>query len=96
MSPGYRQNTKVNDALECHWVSIRARLRAQLGDGLYDSWFSRLDLLSVNDGEVTLIAPTHFIKTWIELYHLHRLETELRAEFGAIRRISLLHRSPAA
>ena len=89
-------NTKADGALERQWESIRERLRLQLGDALYNSWFSRLELVSVDGGIVTLMAPTHFIKTWIERHHLHRLEAEFRKEFDGICRISLLHEPPKA
>ena len=95
MPAGDEQNIKIDGALERHWESIRDRLRVQLGDPLYQSWFSRLDLVSVDGGDVTLMAPTHFIKTWIELHHLPRLEAEFRAELGGLRRVSILHRTPA-
>ena len=95
MPAGDEQNTKIDDALERQWNSIRERLRVQLGDPLYQSWFSKLDLVSMDGGDVTLMAPTHFIKTWIELHHLRRIEAEFQNEFGGARRILILHRAPA-
>jgi len=87
---------KLDDPLEGHWRNIRARIRAQLGDELYRSWFSRLELLGRDGAEAKLSAPTNFMKTWIELHYLSLLQAEFGIEAVGVQRISIAVRASPA
>lgn len=89
MSEGNHSITELEDAQKRRWKKIQARLRAQLGEHLYDAWFRRLEFQAMDGGEATLIAPTSFMKMWIEDHYLDRLQAEVSAEFGDIRQISI-------
>ena len=93
MSGTKRSFTDLDAAQISQWEHIRSHLRAELGMELYDSWFGRLEPRGGDDGEVMLIAPTNFMKTWIERHHMDRVEAALQAEPGGIRRISLTARA---
>ena len=93
MSEGNHSITELEDAQKRRWKRIQARLRAQLGERLYDAWFSRLEFQAMDSGEATLIAPTSFMKMWIDDHYLDRLQAEVSAEFGDIRQISIAVRA---
>ena len=96
MSGGDHLITELDGVQRCHWAQIRARLRAELGEELYNSWLSRLELRGVDDGEATLIAPTNFMKKWINKHYLDRLEAEFQVEFGDISRVSMAVQASSA
>lgn len=47
------------------WNRSCRRLRAELGEDVFSSWFGRLELDSVRDGVAHLSVPTRFLKSWI-------------------------------
>lgn len=47
------------------WTRVRSRLRAEVGDDVYSSWFARMDLEAIEEGTVRLSVPTRFLKSWI-------------------------------
>jgi len=97
MSGGDRSIIELDGARKRHWENIQARLRAQLGERLFISWFSRLEFRAIDSGEAMLVAPTNFMKIWIEQHYLDLLQAEFLLEFGDIRRISIAVRaSPSA
>ena len=93
MSEGNHSITELEDAQKRRWKKIQARLRAQLGERLYNSWFSRLEFQALDGEEATLIAPTNFMKMWIDEHYLDRLQAEFSLEFGDIRQISIAVRA---
>ena len=93
MSEGNHSITELEDAQKRRWKRIQARLRAQLGERLYDAWFSRLEFQAMDGGEATLIAPPSFMKMWIDDHYLDRLQAEVLAEFGDIHQISIAVRA---
>ena len=45
------------------WLRVKERLRAEVGDDIYSSWFARMDLETTEDGAVRLSVPTRFLKS---------------------------------
>ena len=48
------------------WRRCCRRLRAELGEDVFSSWFGRLELDGVRDGVAQLSVPTRFLKSWIQ------------------------------
>ncbi|WP_246529349.1 chromosomal replication initiator protein DnaA [Microvirga zambiensis] len=83
------------------WARVKRRLRAELGEDIFASWFGRLELDSVVEGCAYLTVPTRFLKSWIESHYADRVLAVYRAEAGEVERISIgvrntLGRDPAA
>ncbi|WP_159731367.1 chromosomal replication initiator protein DnaA [Methylosinus sp. Ce-a6] len=76
------------------WERARGRLRAELGEAVYNSWFARLELESVKDGAALLTVPTKFLKSWIQSHYADRIRTRLCAEFSSLEHIVIDVRSP--
>lgn len=49
-----------------HWQRVQARLRAELGEDVYSSWFSSAMFETAENGHVELSVATRFLKHWIE------------------------------
>nr|WP_246333175.1 chromosomal replication initiator protein DnaA [Aureimonas mangrovi] len=58
---------------------VNARLKAQLGQDIFASWFQRMKLEQVGRGVVLVSVPTAFLKTWIN-GHYRELLTGIFAE----------------
>lgn len=71
------------------WSRVKRRLRAELGEDVYTSWFARLEVEEVQDGCARLTVPTRFLKSWIEAHYADRVLALYRAEHPGIERIIL-------
>lgn len=72
-----------------HWDRVKKRLRAELGDDVFSSWFARVDLEEHSDGTVRLSVPTRFLKQWIQSHYNERLMGLWQRECENVRRIEL-------
>ncbi len=70
-----------------------ARLKAQVGQDVYASWFARLKLHSVSKSVVRLTVPTTFLKSWINNRYLELITTIFQAEDKEILKVEILVRS---
>ncbi len=77
------------------WERVRLRLRAELGDAIYDSWFTRLELEGVDGGGVHLTVPTKFLKSWMQTHYLDRVKARIATEFASVDRVTIELRSPS-
>lgn len=71
------------------WNRVKKKLRAELGDDVFSSWFARVDLEEHNDGTVRLSVPTRFLKQWIQSHYNERLMGLWQRECGNVHRIEL-------
>jgi hypothetical protein len=62
------------------WDRVRRRLRAELGEDVFSSWFARVDLEGVTADVVRLSVPTLFLKGWITSHYGERLPWHLLAQ----------------
>ncbi|ADZ68440.1 chromosomal replication initiator protein DnaA [Polymorphum gilvum] len=72
-----------------HWNRVKKRLRAELGDDVFSSWFARVDLEEHCDGTVRLSVPTRFLKQWIQSNYRDRLMGLWQRECEGVHRIEL-------
>ncbi len=71
------------------WLRVRSRMRGELGDSTFNSWFKHLRVHYFTRGRLTLEVPEHFIQEWIEANYLKRLLGHWRAENSHVRRIAM-------
>ncbi len=83
----------MSNAEQDGWSRVRGRLRAEVGDDVYSSWFARMDLEAVENGTVRLSVPTRFLKSWIQSHYAERVLTCWQAEDTNVSRIELIVRS---
>src|SRR5579871_4698502 len=75
------------------WRRCCDRLRAELGEDVFNSWFGRIELEEANGGQARLSVPTRFLKSWIDTHYLSQIATSLSAEIGPIARVLINVRS---
>src|SRR5208283_952256 len=75
------------------WRRCCERLRAELGEDVFNSWFGRLELESLAGGQARLSVPTRFLKSWIDTHYVGHITTALTGELGPIARIVVSVRS---
>ena len=83
----------MTNADQENWVRVKARLRAEVGDDIFSSWFARMDLESLDDGAVRLSVPTRFLKSWIQSHYAERVLACWQAEQEQVGRVELIVRS---
>jgi len=61
------------EAIEAVWARLRTRLRAELGEDVFNSWFPRMEVVEAFDGTVHLSVPTKFLKSWVGSHYRDKL-----------------------
>ena len=75
------------------WDRICRRLRAELGEEVFTSWFGRLELDRIANGVAQLSVPTKFLKSWIQSHYLDRMLAVIGAEAGDVKALAIGIRS---
>ncbi len=68
---------------------VRARLRAQVGEDIFNSWFARLELEEIVDGKAHLSVPTRFLCSWIQSNYADKILEVFKSENSEIGRLHL-------
>lgn len=76
------------------WDRVRHRLKTDLGDAVYNSWFTRLELERIDGGAVHLTVPTKFLKSWVQSHYAPRIKARVATEFSKVERVVIDVRSP--
>jgi chromosomal replication initiator protein len=71
-------------SLKQKWQRVSGRLKAELGDDLFTSWFGRMDAEDFGQSRLVVSVPTRFLKSWIETHYVARLQKAAETEFGAL------------
>ena len=66
------------------WDRVAQRLRAELGEDLYTSWFARMEIEDLDSARLTVSVPTRFLKSWIETHYISKLQKIGEAELGSL------------
>ncbi len=75
------------------WARVKGRLKAEVGDDIFSSWFARMDLEAVENDTVRLSVPTRFLKSWVQSHYGDRVLSCWQAEENSVQRIELTVRS---
>lgn len=75
------------------WDRVRRRLRAELGEDVFSSWFGRLELVDIIDRTANFTVPTRFLKSWIQSHYADRLKTLVIEEIAGVADIQIAIRS---
>lgn len=68
---------------------VRARLRAQVGEDIFNSWFARLELEEIVDDKAHLSVPTRFLCSWIQSNYADKILEVFKSENAEIGRLHL-------
>jgi chromosomal replication initiator protein len=75
------------------WNRARERLKSNVGDDIFNSWFARMELEAIEADTVRVSVPTRFLKSWVQSHYAERLLTCLQDELATIARVELTVRS---
>ncbi len=75
------------------WSRVQDRLKAEVGEDIFSSWFARMNLEAVENETARLSVPTKFLKSWIHSHYSDRLLICWQAEETSVQRIEISVRS---
>jgi chromosomal replication initiator protein len=75
------------------WQRVCRRLRAELGEDVFNSWFGRLELDEIQDDIARLSVPTKFLKSWIQSHYTDRIVTALASEVVGVASLAIAVRT---
>ena len=75
------------------WDRICRRLRGELGEEVFTSWFGRLELDGIVAGVAHLSVPTKFLKSWIQSHYMDRMFAIVASEVAEVKTIAIGIRS---
>jgi len=81
-------NSAPQTDLDGLWTQISSALRAELGDGVFDRWFSTLRLAGADAVGVALVIPNSIYQVWIESNYGSQLQAALMTVFGGRRKVA--------
>lgn len=89
---GMRQRTAralTKDGLLKNWERISQRLRAELGEELYASWFARMEPEEVVGSKLVVSLPTRFLQNWVRTHYYDKLLKIVDSEIGDIEAVTV-------
>ncbi|HVY51165.1 MAG TPA: chromosomal replication initiator protein DnaA [Devosia sp.] len=66
---------------------VRARLRAAVGEDVFNSWFARLELEEIVDDKAHLSVPTRFLCSWIQSNYAEKILETFKSETPHVKRL---------
>ena len=72
------------------WNRVLGRMRREVGETAYRSWFGSMTVERVAGGEGVIAVPTRFLRDWVTTHYADRLLALWRSENQAVRRISFI------
>jgi chromosomal replication initiator protein len=75
------------------WNRVKDRLRFDLGEDIFSSWFIRMEFESMDKESVRLSVPTRFLRKWVESHYADRVLAQWQVEEPTITRLELSVRS---
>ena len=75
--------------LQKKWDKIDQRLRAELGEELFASWFARMEPEEVVGAKLVVSLPTRFLQNWVRTHYYDRLLKIVDAVYGDIDTITV-------
>jgi len=81
--------------IEESWNRCCQRLRAEVGEDVFTSWFGSLQLEEVVAGRAQFSVSTRFLKSWIESHYQDKILAALEAEIGGVAAVQVAVRTAA-
>ncbi len=81
-------------SIEHKWRRIQSRLRAELGEDVFTSWFGRVELESYDGRVVQVSVPTKFLRNWLQSHYSERFLACCGTELTGVNRLEFRVRQP--
>ena len=69
------------------WRRVKERLRAEVGEDIFQSWFTRMELDGIEDVTARLSVPTRFLKSWIQSHYIDRVLVCWQSEVAEVQKV---------
>ena len=66
-------NPQLPEHSQHHWTQVKTRLRAEVGEDIFSSWFARIELDGIAGDTVSLSVPTRFLRSWIQSHYAEKV-----------------------
>jgi chromosomal replication initiator protein len=76
------------------WARVKSRLRAELGEDVFASWFRGVELERVDEEVVHLTVATRFLRNWLRSHYYDFVLRLARAEWDSVERVEFRVRQP--
>jgi len=76
------------------WERARERMRVEVGNQKYETWFSALELLRREANVLHLTMPTKFLRNWMNQHYLELIRARIAAEFRGVDKVIIEVRTP--
>jgi chromosomal replication initiator protein len=76
------------------WGRVKSRLRAELGEDVFASWFRGVELERLDEGCVHLTVATRFLRNWLRSHYYEFVLRLLRSEWAEVERVEFRVRQP--
>lgn len=80
-------NSGHDEGLEALWTQISSALRAELGEGIYDRWFSTLQPAGLDASRIVFLIPNSIYQVWIESNYASQVQAALISVLGGKRKL---------
>ena len=85
---------KSNSDITKNWERVRQRLRAELGEEVYSSWFGRVEPEGLHDGLLQMSVPTKFLQKWLSGHYAAKVLSTWKNELPDVTSLEFLLRGP--
>ena len=65
-----------------HWQAVLQKLSSQVGQQSYETWFSRMEVLRFDAGEIELGVANRFIREWVSDHYLTQIREAIEEVTG--------------
>jgi chromosomal replication initiator protein len=76
------------------WVRVKSRLRAELGEDVYASWFGGVELERTDENKLYLSVATRFLRNWLRSHYYDLVLHRCREEWPLVEAVEFSVRQP--
>ena len=76
------------------WARVKSRLRGELGEDVFASWFRGVELEKVDSEVAHLTVATRFLRNWLRSHYYDFVLRLVRAEWPEVERVEFKVRQP--
>lgn len=88
--PQQKEQCAPSDA----WARVKTRLRGELGEDVYASWFRGVEVEQVDGGVIHLTVATRFLRNWLRSHYYDAVLRLARVEWPTAERVEFSVRQP--
>ena len=76
------------------WTRIKSRLRGELGEDVYASWFRGVEVDDIAGGVIHLTVATRFLRNWLRTHYYDTVLRQVQGEWPDAERLEFSVRQP--